>query len=461
MPNVYFCAVFMKGGRIIALLVIVCVGLCMSADAYAQRQSVGKSRKELRAERRARKRGEKYAAEITSPPAKTTPVGAKNEKVTPAGSKRKQDLNYPGSKVKKRYRVGIVVPLYLDELVRGESVTFKDRVPDKAAAGLAFYQGVKLAADSLRRAGAKLDVYIHDAGSFSESPEMLISGRKLDSTDLIIGAVEQHDIPALAGYARKKRINFVSAYTNYDGWVKDNQYFTMLQPSVKSHCEFIIDELSKRHAGQNVTLLYRTSSLADDNAAVYMLNDLYSEVTFHKLLCNTLPTREALAGIVDSTKPNILAVSILDAAFADSILGALAKYYPGIHFEVWGMPTWNDIPTLKKPNAYRNITVHVTSSFNFTRGNSELLASIQEDYKKEFGGMPPEMAMRGYEAMLWYGTLLRRYGTLFNNDYSDLTGAPFTNMRIKPRWDRNGSLLYLENKNIYLSTYQGGIYKTD
>ncbi|GAA4463623.1 hypothetical protein GCM10023093_12520 [Nemorincola caseinilytica] len=443
------------------MLAMLYLAIGTEAGAYTYPQHSEKNRKETRAERRERKRKEKYATEAPNGAAKAAAGNDNKEKPKQPGPKRKQELSYPETRLKKRYRVSVVVPLYLDELVRGESVTFKDKVPDKAAAGLAFYQGVKLAADSLERAGAQLDVYIHDAGSFSESPEMLISNRKLDSTDLVIGAVEQHDIPALATYARKKRINFVSALTNYDGWVKDNQYFTMLQPSVKSHCEFIIDELSRRYAGQTVPLLYRTSSLADDNAALYMLNDLYSDVTFHKLQCNTLPTRETLAGILDSTRPNILAVSILDATFADSILASLARYYPGVHFEVWGMPTWNGIPSLRKQNAYKNITVRVTYPFNFAKGDSTLQLSIQQAFRRDFGGVPSEMVMRGYETMLWYGTLLRRYGTIFNNDYTDLRGAPFTDMKIKPRWDRNGSLLYLENKNIYLSTYQGGIYKTE
>lgn len=432
--------------------------LCTAGSVHAKEGgNPQQDRKESRAERKARKYGEKHgstqgksANTATSAPAKqqTLPV------------KRKSDLAWPETKYKKRYKVAIITPLYLDELVRGESVTFRDKVPDKAMAGLAFYQGVKMAADSLARAGAKLDIHVFDAGSFKESPDMLITHRQLDSIDLIIGAVEQHDIPILASYARKKRINFVSALINYDGWVKDNQYFTMLQPSVKSHCEFIIDELSRRYSGKDVTLIYRTSSLADDNAALYMLNDLYSEVTFYKLHCNSLPSREMLAAMLDTTKPNIIAVSILDPLYADSLLSTLARYFPATHFEVFGMPSWNSISFLRKTGTYSNITVNITSPFNFEAADSALLQSIGSIFRREFGGIPSEMVYRGYESMLWYGSLLKRYGTLFNSEYSDLSGAPFTRFRIKPRWDRNGSLLYLENRNIYMSTYQGGIYRT-
>jgi hypothetical protein len=407
----------------------------------------------------ARKRHkQKEVAEPTVAQPKPEPLVQEEPKPV---AKKKQEIYYPESKRKKRYRVSVIAPLYLDELVRGEAVTFKEKVPEKAAPGLAFYQGVKLAADSLKSLGMKLDINIFDAGSFSESPEMLINNRRLDSTDLIIGAVEQHDIPVLAGYAKKKKINFVSAMSNYDGWVKDNQYFTMLQPTVKSHCEFIIDDLSRKYAGSNVTLLYRTSSLADDNAALYILNDLYSDVTFRKLLCNNVPGRELLASVLDTTKPNIVVVSILDPVFADSLLVALSAGFPGTHIEVYGMPGWNAMHKLKNTDVYKNLTVNVSYPFNFDSANTDVRRSVAGKFAKEFGGAPTEMMWRGFETMLWYGLLLKNHGTIFNNDYTDLSGAPFTRFRIKPRWDRNGYLLYFENKNIYMSTYQGGVYRTN
>jgi hypothetical protein len=374
--------------------------------------------------------------------------------------RRKQEIAYPDSKMKKKYSVSVILPLYLDELVRGESVTFKDKVPVKAADGLAFYQGVKLAADSLRRSGAKFDIRIFDAGSFNESPEMLINRRKLDSADLIIGAVEQHDIPVLAGYARKKKINFVSALTNYDAWVKDNQYFTMLLPSVKSHCEYIIDKISEKYSGQNVALLYRTSALADDNAALYMLNDLYSDVTFRKLQCNTMPTKEEFAAVFDTSRPNAVVVSILNLSFADSLLKLFSEYFPNTHFDIYGMPTWSELPELRKNKGYKNLAVNVTNPFYYDAVDSTMIFALRRNYKNEFAGVPSDMVLRGYECMMWYGTLLRKYGTIFNDDYSDISVAPFTKFRVKPRWDANGSLLYLENKQIYMTTYQGGVSKT-
>jgi hypothetical protein len=167
-----------------------------------------------------------------------------------------------------------------------------------------------------------------------------------------------------------------------------------------------------------------------------------------------------LAAVFDSTRPNVVVISILNQSFADSLLKALSRYFPNTHFNVYGMPTWSDLPSLRKTNNYKNLAVNVTSPFYYSAADSNLLIALRRSYKNEFAGTPSDMVLRGYESMLWYGSLLRRYGTIFNDDYSDVSAAPFTRFKVKPRWDANGSLLYLENKNIYMSVYQGGISQT-
>ena len=46
-------------------------------------------------------------------------------------------------------------------------------------------------------------------GPGAEPPDALINKGKLDSADLIIGAVQAHDIPAIADYAKMKKINLI------------------------------------------------------------------------------------------------------------------------------------------------------------------------------------------------------------------------------------------------------------
>ena len=149
----------------------------------------------------------------------------------PVISKKWAEIEYPVSMRKTHYRIDLLAPMYLDELVKN-GYTSKS-IPEKAQKGLDFYKGVQIAADTLKRANFDIDIFVHDVASFMESAEMLIRKNALDSTDLLLGAVADKDITPLAEYARKKQVNFVSA-TSVMMEDEGQSYFTRFT-SLQSH----------------------------------------------------------------------------------------------------------------------------------------------------------------------------------------------------------------------------------
>jgi len=370
---------------------------------------------------------------------------------------KRHEVVYPDSKIKKHYRIDVLVPLYLDELVNGEYVTFKDKVPEKALLGLDFYEGLKMAVDTLSRYSFSIDVYVHDIATFNSSSEQLVNGGKLDSADLIIGAIQSHDIPVIASFAKKMHINFVSAVSPSDGGVKDNQYFTLMQPSLQLHCEAILKEINKKYHSRAVSVLYRTTAKADENAYNIIIKDTSLDIEYQKLLVNTLPTHEKMLPLFDSTKTNVVIVPIIDNAFADSILKDLHNDFPSYKFEVYGMPTWKSIASLHKPDAYPNIGITITAPTYFD-ASTAMGQYVEGKYKKEYGGRPGDMVYTGYEDMYWYANLLLQNGTIFNKKYTGNNTAPFTRFDISPRWDKDDNIYYNENRHVYLYRYQSGSY---
>ncbi len=118
---------------------------------------------------------------------------------------------------------------------------------------------------------------------------MLVSKGKLDSADLINGAVPTTDIPVLTDHAKKKQINFISALTASDGGVKGNEFFTLIQPSLKTHCEWIAADIEKKFPGQRVTLLYRNQQTAEENAYGYFSKVVGGKANYKTVSVNTIP----------------------------------------------------------------------------------------------------------------------------------------------------------------------------
>ncbi len=426
-----------------------------SASSKTDAQETKKSRAERRKEKKERKKREKEARKELKKANKkhkekaTASSTGTAEQAQPVVIKQWSDIAYPPTTKKSHYRVDILAPMYLDELVKnGYPVK---TIPEKAVQGLDFYKGVQIAADTLKKSLFDIDIYVHDVSSLQESTEMLVNKNMMDSTDLIIGAVALKDIPALAGYAKKKQVNFISVTAPGDGGVRDNQYFTMLQPSVKSHCEWIAEDLNTRHAKRRVLVLYRTTIPAEDAAGKYLLNGEYKN-SLKSLLCNAAPKKEALAPFFDTAGKNVVVMPILDTRYADSLLKILKTSFPLAQFEVYGMPGWPASSSLLKSGA--NVTVNLSTPF-MADSTAAIARYIAQVFKAEYGGKPTDMVYRGYEAMYWYANMLKRYGTIFNKQYSDNETAPFTHFTVKPQWDdKTGNVIYFENRQLYLKAYE-------
>ncbi len=376
-------------------------------------------------------------------------------KEKPVVKKKENIQDYPASVKKDRYRVDVFAQLYLDELVRDGKPVFKGRIPEKAIQGLDFYEGLKLAADTLSNFGYSIDLYVHDITNPAEKPEALIAARKLENTDLVIGAVNAPYIPALANFAAKKKVNFVSALSPTDAGVRNNPYFILLQPSLQTHCQELVAAFNKKHKNKTPILLYRTNVSVDSNAYGYL--DI-KDGDAKKVLCNTMPSKAKLQPLLDSTKVNLLIVSILDNDVAEKLLYQLNEWFPQYDFEVYGMPSWKSMNSLRKPDAYPHVVVYITSPFYFdlSTGSGQAVAY---GYKKDVGSNKPgEMVFRGYETLYWYGYLLNKYGNIFNDKLKDNTAAPFTRFDIKANKDRENNIDYHENTHLYLYRYQSSSY---
>ncbi|MBK6819155.1 MAG: hypothetical protein IPG85_05940 [Bacteroidetes bacterium] len=71
-------------------------------------------------------------------------------------------FNYPEPEKKERYKIAVLTPLYLDSVDLEKNLT---RIPKFMMPGIDFYQGVSIAADTLKNQGVKFDLYIYDSKS--------------------------------------------------------------------------------------------------------------------------------------------------------------------------------------------------------------------------------------------------------------------------------------------------------
>ncbi len=370
--------------------------------------------------------------------------------------KKAHSFEYPPTVLKQRYRVDVLLQLHLADAVPDWKEVSKNKIPDETMPSLNFYEGLQLAADSLGKLGYKVDIFVHDITDPALAPEKLEKKKILDSSDLIIGAVAANQINPIADYAKRLRVNFVSTLSPSDGDVKNNPYFTILQPNLQRHCEAIRELAFKKYPDEIPFLFYRTSDHVDSLAYAFVTED--ENKLYRKINCNSAPAAEDILRFLDSTKTNVIVMPVVDASYAESMLVQLYYWFPNYSFEVFGMPSWKTISSLRKPDVYPNVQINFTAPFFFD-GSTVAAQVLAQQYKKKFGSyVPSEMVYRGYETLFWYLTLLNKYGTYFNTKQADKSGAMFTKFDVKQQWSKNDELLYNVNVQSYIYHYQGGSY---
>lgn len=394
-------------------------------------------------------------------PVKRKPAAAKPKpkpqtaKEPAAGRKKDDRLKLAESVKKDRYRIDVLGPLHLNELIANGKAVYKNHLPDKVLPGLGFYQGIKLATDTLSSLGYRMDVYFHDITDPAHTVDALLKGNKLDSTDLIIGNVQASQLTALAAFAKKKEINFVSALSPSDANISGNLYFNLLQPSLQQHCEAIREALSKRKKSDNIIVYRRNTVAIDEQCYKNVTRD--SPFKFSIVSMNAAMPTEKLANFLDSNVTNVIVVPIVEPAYSNQLLQQLSKAFPEYVIEVYGMPSWKGMSSLQKEGAMSSLGITVSAPFYFDPSVSAG-KGFSDAFNRAYGGRPSELAFRGYEALYWYASLLNRYGTVFNDHLGDSGNAPFTRFEMDLLKNRDDKELYYGNRHVYFYRYQGGSY---
>ncbi len=365
-----------------------------------------------------------------------------------------KEFEYPESIMKDRYRVAVLTPMYLDSVELEPNLT---HLPKFIMPGLDFYKGVEIAADTLKHLGHNLDVHVFDSKSAYQDIEYLIRYGKLDSMDLIIGNASVTDLKLLAEFAKRKEINFVSAVSPADAGQTFNPYFTILQPRLISHIEKMHKYINSRYIEDNVVFVTRRIT-SERNALQYFKNDILNsipgrfiemEITGDEIDIDQLVQR------LDTMYNTTIILGTLDAAVTYKNLKLLAPIAKERGIKVFCMPTAEAVKSLNKTDEFPDMPVFYTSAYIIDKITPASQYIIRE-YRKRMGGPISDMVYKGFESLYFFSSLLKRYGTPFNDHLGENAYTFITPYKIVPVKEK-GLIRFFENKYMYLLRFENGI----
>jgi len=361
----------------------------------------------------------------------------------------------------KRYTIAVFTPLYLDSAFDASGEYRYDKYfPKFINPGLEFYEGVKLAADSLRSENAPLTIEIFDTRSVSQNIQAQVSSAAMENAALIIGHVTPAEAKVLAEAALRKSIPFINANLPNDAGINHNPSLVILNATLQTHCESIYRYLQRNYPTSPI-IITRKKGLVEDRLQAYF-SDAEKNTSGVKLKVKWINTEDnkpvAFAQNIDSTKLTIVIAASLDENFGKAIAQQLSAISNSYHTVLIGMPTWDAIADFTKKE-YKGLNILYTTSF-YNAKIDKTSVGITNYFKNTLYSRPSDMVFRGYECLYRFGKLLLDKGSNLNTSIGEKKYKVFTDWDIQPVLDKQTMALdHFENKKLYFVMKSDGLVK--
>lgn len=361
-----------------------------------------------------------------------------------------------------KQKIAVFVPLYLDSVFDAtNNYRYEKTFPKFINPGLEFYEGVQLALDSLNKEKAQLEVYIYDTRATQKN--LLEQINEIDTaTGLIIAHANTQENWVLASEAMIRKIPYINVNLPNDGGIKNNPYYIMLNPTLKTHAESVYRYLQKYYSTNTITVLKKKGQMEDlirsyleefeKSTASVPLKLKYVDLIDSFTVKQLLP-------MLDSNRQNVFVAASLDENFNRRLLTQFAlagKHYKTV---IVGMPTLDNLDREFSKSEFKGPEIIYGDPF-YNGKADKVSIQINNHFNTQMYARPSDMVFRGYEVMWKYSKLLVKYKTDLSSNLSDKSNKVFTDFDIQPVLNKQTMTMeYFENKKLYFIRWQDGVIR--
>jgi len=376
----------------------------------------------------------KRTAPVVSAPPKEKPV-------------KEAPVEKPEPKAPVPHSIALILPFHLDRI---NPRTADLKAIGKSDLAIEFYQGFKLALDSLAAEGANYKLEVFDSQENELQIVNLARARSVLSNDLIVGPIFPESIKTFGEFANLGEKLQVSPLAASDPAQFNNTRLVSLTNNIDQHGWKIADFINRNYKPSNVNIvLINTQSNDDEKFASPVKNSLRA-LSNNAFVINERPNSIGLEDHLLTDKINLV---IIASASRDFVLPTVDRLYKvskeGTKIEVFGHPNWAKVEFLNAEKM-QWLNTRISSSYfiNYKAANvKRFIARYRADYSFE----PTEYAFKGFDTGYYFGKLLSRYGEKYAER---IVGDDFTGMHNNFHFVKDEKLGFL-NTELMILKYQG------
>jgi ABC-type branched-subunit amino acid transport system substrate-binding protein len=306
---------------------------------------------------------------------------------------------------KSRYQVALMMPLYLNELNKiNVSGTGSDSVAFKSFDFIQFYEGFRLAADSLSRAGIAVKIYVYDVDKDTVKTRKLLRDPELKKMDLIIGLLYNQPFRIVADFAEQNNILLVNPLSDRDPILKNHPHTVKVRPSQESMADRVAEYIQHMGGNRNVII-----SVTPGVGLKDMAEKLENECQVRSLTFKTADTYTKTVEELTADQDNLVIVFADKKAAALDFVTKLNEQRNTYRINVLGLPRWDRFEGMEYDYLV-NLNTHMLAADFIDYENRDVINFVrkfQDQYKTD----PDDLAFQGFDITLYFLTALDQLGT--------------------------------------------------
>ena len=372
--------------------------------------------------------------------------------------------------------VAVLLPFYLKEnsvrieidsslIIRGKRQYKESRRPEewiypRSLDFIEMYQGILLAADTLRSLGLDINLYPFDIKSDTVEITNLIRSGKLSGMDLIIGPVYSHNLSIVAAYARDLDIPVVSPVPLINNYaLLNNPTLFMANSSLKIAQKAIAKKISGYY-DQNIVFIHSDTSGTDLDVQRFknlILTELsynlpyedirFKEFFFYNRSMFDNDSINRLSHALSEQSKNIVLIASEESPVISETINEIHGLSRKFDIKIFGYPAMRDLDN-DDPKVLFDLDIMVYSPY-WIDYTSRDIKQFNSDFRQKFQTEPLGIsyAWQGYDIAYYFLSGLAMYGNEFIQHpeihYPDLLQTEYDFLR---KESVNG----FENQHLFL-----------
>jgi ABC-type branched-subunit amino acid transport system substrate-binding protein len=330
--------------------------------------------------------------------------------VTPPAPPPEEKLNCeeitPGKGV--TYSVALMMPLYLNEVAQMnvEEVVKGGNSDARPLQFIEFYEGFRMALDSLKKSGISLQITVYDVAKDTARTKKILREPELKKCDLIIGLLYNRAFQLVEEFAERNNIPLINPLSERDQITEGNPTVIKVIPTLKSQIPQVSQYLSENFPDGNVLILHNSQPGAKDAE-----DNLLKESQSRRMNCKVTQSYEATLGAFSKEQENVIFSYSENKATILDLITKLNEWRNEYRITLIGLPRWDKLEDIEVDYLV-NLKTHIVAPFFIDYSDpavKRFVTKFQERYKTD----PDQLAFQGFDAAFYFITGLAKYGKSF------------------------------------------------